>query len=92
MRKTTNTDVLIKSLMNLGKGTGNVVIKVFDIIKKAGGNGERSQRSIAGVYQEDDKKGPIIRGPEIREEVHKIATKINKAELIDVATIREVIH
>eukprot|EP00965_Chrysotila_dentata_P176859 5841195-Pleurochrysis_carterae.AAC.1 len=68
MRKTTNTDVLIKSLMSLGKGAGNVVIRVFDIIKKAGGNGERAQRGIAGVYQDDDKNKPIIRGPEIKEE------------------------
>eukprot|EP00965_Chrysotila_dentata_P092512 3053034-Pleurochrysis_carterae.AAC.1 len=68
MRKTTNTDVLIKSLMSLGKGAGNVVIRVFDIIKKAGGNGERAQRGIAGLYQDDDKNKPIIRGPEIKEE------------------------
>eukprot|EP00965_Chrysotila_dentata_P177056 5847752-Pleurochrysis_carterae.AAC.1 len=65
---TTNTDALIKSLMSLGTGAGNIVIRVFDIIKKAGGNGERVQRSIAGVYQDDDKNKPIIRGPEIREE------------------------
>eukprot|EP00965_Chrysotila_dentata_P026206 869007-Pleurochrysis_carterae.AAC.1 len=68
MRTTTNTDALIKSLMSLGTGAGNVVIRVFDIIKKAGGNGERVQRSIAGVYQDDDKSKPIVRGPEIREE------------------------
>eukprot|EP00965_Chrysotila_dentata_P248179 6208197-Pleurochrysis_carterae.AAC.1 len=92
MRTTTNTDVLIKSLMSLGKGAGNTVIRVFDIIKKAGGNGERTQRSIAGVYQGDDKNDPIIRGPEIREEVHKIATKINKAENIDTATLSKVTH
>eukprot|EP00965_Chrysotila_dentata_P256409 6212529-Pleurochrysis_carterae.AAC.1 len=92
MRTTTNTDVMMKSLMSLGMGMGNVVMRVFDIIKEAGGNGERTQRSIAGVYQEDDKKEPIIRGPEIREEVHKIATRINKAESIDVTTLSEVIH
>eukprot|EP00965_Chrysotila_dentata_P119380 3946443-Pleurochrysis_carterae.AAC.1 len=68
MRKTTNTDALIQSLMSLGKGAGNVVIRVFDIIKKAGGNGDRTQRSIAGVYQDDGNSNPIIRGPEIREE------------------------
>eukprot|EP00965_Chrysotila_dentata_P194810 6176598-Pleurochrysis_carterae.AAC.1 len=71
MRKTTNTDALIQSLMSLGRGAGNVVIRVFDIIKKAGGNGDRIQRSIAGVHKDDDKSQPIIRGPEIREEVHK---------------------
>eukprot|EP00965_Chrysotila_dentata_P026523 878914-Pleurochrysis_carterae.AAC.1 len=41
MKMTTNTDALIKNLMSLGNGTGNIVIRVFDIIKKAGGNGER---------------------------------------------------
>eukprot|EP00965_Chrysotila_dentata_P110874 3664373-Pleurochrysis_carterae.AAC.1 len=92
MRKTTNTDALIQSLMQLGKGTGNVVIRVFDIIKKAGGNGDRTQRSIAGVYKDDDKRQQIIRGPEIREEVHKIATKINRAERSDVATVKEMLH
>eukprot|EP00965_Chrysotila_dentata_P001734 57931-Pleurochrysis_carterae.AAC.1 len=92
MSKTTNTDALIQSLMSLGKGAGNVVIRVFDIIKKAGGNGNRTQRSIAGVYKDDDKNQPIIRGPEIREEVHKIATKINGAEILDIATVREVLH
>eukprot|EP00965_Chrysotila_dentata_P006879 224517-Pleurochrysis_carterae.AAC.1 len=75
--------------MSLGKGAGNVVIWVFDIINKAGGNGDRAQRSIAGEYQDDDKSKPIIRWPEIREEVHKIATKINGAEIVDVATVRE---
>eukprot|EP00965_Chrysotila_dentata_P213544 6187681-Pleurochrysis_carterae.AAC.2 len=92
MRKTTNTDALIQSLMSLGKGAGNVVIRVFDIIKKAGGNGDRAQRSIAGVYQDDDKGKSIIRGPEIREEVHKIATKINRADVVDVTTVREILH
>eukprot|EP00965_Chrysotila_dentata_P061472 2035901-Pleurochrysis_carterae.AAC.1 len=92
MRKTTNSDALIQSLMCLGKGAGNVVIRVFDVIKKAGGNGDRTQRSVAGVYQDDDKSKPIIRGPEIREEVHKIATKINKANTIDVTTVREVLQ
>eukprot|EP00965_Chrysotila_dentata_P045632 1515812-Pleurochrysis_carterae.AAC.1 len=92
MRTTTNTDALIQSLMRLVKGTGNVVIRVFDIIKKAGGNGDRAQRSIAGVYKDDDKNKPIIRGPEIREEAHKIATKINGAETLDVATVKEVLH
>eukprot|EP00965_Chrysotila_dentata_P188907 6173011-Pleurochrysis_carterae.AAC.1 len=48
MRMTMNTDALVQSLMSLGKGAGNVVIRVFDIIKKAGGNGDRAQRSIAG--------------------------------------------
>eukprot|EP00965_Chrysotila_dentata_P079187 2611184-Pleurochrysis_carterae.AAC.1 len=92
MRKTTNTDALVQSLMSLGKGAGNVVIRVFDIIKKAGGNGERAQRSIAGVYQDDDKGKPIIRGPGNREEVHKIATKINEAETLEVATVREMLQ
>eukprot|EP00965_Chrysotila_dentata_P258882 6213373-Pleurochrysis_carterae.AAC.2 len=92
MRKTTNTDALIQSLISLRKGTGNVVIWVFDIIKKAGGNGDRAQRSIAGVYQDDDDSKPIMRGPEIREEVNKIATRINRAGTIDVATVREVLH
>eukprot|EP00965_Chrysotila_dentata_P199226 6179254-Pleurochrysis_carterae.AAC.2 len=79
MSTTNNTDALIKSLMSLGKGAGNVVVRVFDIIEKAGGNGERAQGSIAGVYEDDDKNKPIIRGPEIRKEVHKIATRINEA-------------
>eukprot|EP00965_Chrysotila_dentata_P085204 2811201-Pleurochrysis_carterae.AAC.1 len=92
MRKTIDTDALIQSLMHLGKGTGNVVIRVFDIIKKAGGNGDRAQRSIAGVYKDDDKNQSIIRGPEIREEVHKIATKINRAEVLDVETVREMLQ
>eukprot|EP00965_Chrysotila_dentata_P073577 2430365-Pleurochrysis_carterae.AAC.1 len=64
----TDTDILIKSLTSLGKGEGNVVIKAFDIIKKAGGNGDRAQMGIAGVYQDDDKSRPIVRGPEIRQE------------------------
>eukprot|EP00965_Chrysotila_dentata_P080046 2640570-Pleurochrysis_carterae.AAC.1 len=89
MKMTTNTDALIKSLMSLGNGAGNIVIRVFDIIKKAGGSGERVQRSIAGVYQDDDKSKPIIRGPEIRKEVHKIATQINNAEVLDVKTVKE---
>eukprot|EP00965_Chrysotila_dentata_P090799 2996672-Pleurochrysis_carterae.AAC.3 len=63
MRMTTNTNALIQSLMSLGRGAGIVVIRAFDIIKKAGGNGERTQRSIAGVYQGDDRSKPIIRGP-----------------------------
>eukprot|EP00965_Chrysotila_dentata_P027321 907548-Pleurochrysis_carterae.AAC.1 len=92
MRKTTNTDALIQSLMSLGKDTGNVVIRVFDIIKKAGGNGDRAQRGIAGVYKDDDKSQTTIRGPHIREEVHKIATKINGAEILDVATVKEMLH
>eukprot|EP00965_Chrysotila_dentata_P179410 5924986-Pleurochrysis_carterae.AAC.1 len=92
MRMATNTDALIKSLMSLGKGAGNVILRVFDIIKKAGGNEERVQRSIAGVYQDDDKSKPIIRGPEIREEVHKIVTKINEAEALDVATLKETLQ
>eukprot|EP00965_Chrysotila_dentata_P078475 2585646-Pleurochrysis_carterae.AAC.2 len=91
MSETTNTDALIKSVMSLGKGAGNVVIRIFDIIKKAGGNGVRTKRSIAGVYQDDDKNKPFIGGPEIREELHKIATKINKAETLDVATVREML-
>eukprot|EP00965_Chrysotila_dentata_P093987 3106180-Pleurochrysis_carterae.AAC.2 len=44
----TNTDTLIRSLMNLRKGEGNVVIRAFDIIKKAGGNEDRAQKGIAG--------------------------------------------
>eukprot|EP00965_Chrysotila_dentata_P155699 5145882-Pleurochrysis_carterae.AAC.1 len=72
--------------MSLGKGAGNVVIRVFDIMMKAGGGGERAQRSIAGVYQDEDRSKPIIRGPEIKEEVHKIATHINEADAIDVKT------
>eukprot|EP00965_Chrysotila_dentata_P143657 4747049-Pleurochrysis_carterae.AAC.1 len=88
----TDTDTLIKSLMSLGKGEGNVVIKAFDIIKKAGGNGDRSKRGIAGVYQDDDKSRCIMRGPEIRQEVHKIATKINKAEEVDFKTVKEVLE
>eukprot|EP00965_Chrysotila_dentata_P070624 2335072-Pleurochrysis_carterae.AAC.1 len=92
MRKTANTDTLIKSLMNLGKGAGNVVIRVFDIIKKAGGNGERAQRGIAGVYQDDDNGKTIIRGPEIKEEVHKIATHINAAGTIDVKAVKDVLR
>eukprot|EP00965_Chrysotila_dentata_P237654 6202042-Pleurochrysis_carterae.AAC.1 len=78
--------------MSLGRGEGNVVIETFDIIKKAGGNGERAQRGIAGVYQDDDNNGSIIRGPKIRREVHKIATKINKAGVIDIRTVREVLE
>eukprot|EP00965_Chrysotila_dentata_P037807 1257168-Pleurochrysis_carterae.AAC.6 len=39
-----------------------------------------------GAYQDDDKR------PEIREEVHKIATKINEAETLDVATLREMLQ
>eukprot|EP00965_Chrysotila_dentata_P206734 6183709-Pleurochrysis_carterae.AAC.7 len=79
--------------MSLGKGQGNVVIKAFDIIKKAEGNGERAQRGVAGVYQNDDNNKPIIRGPEIRQEVHKIATKINKiAGEMDIKTVKEVLE
>eukprot|EP00965_Chrysotila_dentata_P179411 5924987-Pleurochrysis_carterae.AAC.1 len=92
MRTTTNIDALTTSLMSLGKGTRNVALRVFDIIKKAGGNGERVQRGIAGVYQDDDKSKPIIRGPEIREEVHKIASKINEAETLDAATVKEMLQ
>eukprot|EP00965_Chrysotila_dentata_P022509 745173-Pleurochrysis_carterae.AAC.3 len=77
--------------MSLGKGEGNVVIKAFDIIKKAGGNGDRAQRGIAGVYQDDNNSRPIIRGSEIRQEVHKIATKINKAEDVDTETLKKVL-
>eukprot|EP00965_Chrysotila_dentata_P057657 1911617-Pleurochrysis_carterae.AAC.3 len=86
---TSNTDALIHSLMSLGKGTGNVVIKVFIIIKKAGGNDARTQRGIAGVYKDDDSNNPIIRGPTIREEVHKIATNINKADTLDITAVKE---
>eukprot|EP00965_Chrysotila_dentata_P007919 257883-Pleurochrysis_carterae.AAC.1 len=78
--------------MNLGKGERNVVIKAFNISKKAGGNGDRAQRGIAGVHQDDDKSKPIIRGPEIQQEVHKIATKINKAEEVDIQTVKEVLE
>eukprot|EP00965_Chrysotila_dentata_P262533 6214596-Pleurochrysis_carterae.AAC.4 len=87
-----NTDALVLSLMRLGKGTGKVVTRVFDIFRKAGGNGVNVQRGVAGVYQEDDKNKPIIRGPGIRGEVHKIASKINKADTQDVATVREVLR
>eukprot|EP00965_Chrysotila_dentata_P210302 6185814-Pleurochrysis_carterae.AAC.2 len=66
--------------MRLGKGAGNVVTRVFDIIRKAGGNGLSVHRGVAGVYQEDDKNKPTIRGPGLRGEVHRIATKINKAD------------
>eukprot|EP00965_Chrysotila_dentata_P164700 5437938-Pleurochrysis_carterae.AAC.1 len=89
---TTNTDALIQSLMSLGKGEGSVVIKAFDIIKKAGGNGERVQRGIARVYQNDDNSRPIIRGPEIRQKVHKLATKINKEGRVDTKTVKEVLE
>eukprot|EP00965_Chrysotila_dentata_P115642 3821710-Pleurochrysis_carterae.AAC.6 len=92
INKHNDTDALVRSLMKLGKGAGNVVMRVFDIIRKAGGNGVNVQRGIAGVYQEDDKNKPIIRGPEIRGEVHRIATKINKAEAQDVATVKEVLR
>eukprot|EP00965_Chrysotila_dentata_P222719 6193134-Pleurochrysis_carterae.AAC.2 len=70
MHKNSHTDALVQRLMRLRKGAGNVVTRVFDIIKKAGGNGVNMQRGIAGVYQEDDKSKPIIRGPGIRGEVH----------------------
>eukprot|EP00965_Chrysotila_dentata_P159912 5281937-Pleurochrysis_carterae.AAC.1 len=69
--------------MSLGKGAGNVVTRAFDIIRKAGGNGVNVQRGVAGVYQEDDRNKPIIRGPGIRKEVHKIASGINKADTQD---------
>eukprot|EP00965_Chrysotila_dentata_P097061 3208342-Pleurochrysis_carterae.AAC.2 len=69
-----------------------MVIRVFDIIQKAGGDGERAQRGIAGVYQDDDNNKPRIRGPEIREEVHRIATKINEAEVMDIGTVKEVLE
>eukprot|EP00965_Chrysotila_dentata_P050428 1671787-Pleurochrysis_carterae.AAC.1 len=39
INKNTQTDALLQSLMSLGRGAGNVVIRVFDIIRKAGGNG-----------------------------------------------------
>eukprot|EP00965_Chrysotila_dentata_P223603 6193670-Pleurochrysis_carterae.AAC.3 len=45
---THNSDALIQGLTSFGKGAGDVVIRVFDIFKKAGGNGARAQRSIAG--------------------------------------------
>eukprot|EP00965_Chrysotila_dentata_P006210 202821-Pleurochrysis_carterae.AAC.1 len=84
---TNNTDTLMRSLMSLGKGAGNVVTRVFDIVRKAGGNGASMQRGVAGVYQDDDMSKPIIRGPGIREvEVHRIASKINKADAQDATT------
>eukprot|EP00965_Chrysotila_dentata_P080824 2667686-Pleurochrysis_carterae.AAC.1 len=88
----TRTDALLQSLMSLGRGAGNVVIRVFDIIRKAGGNGVNVQRGIAGVYQGDDRNEPIIRGPGIRGEVHRIATQINRADTQDVATVKEVLR
>eukprot|EP00965_Chrysotila_dentata_P185905 6137636-Pleurochrysis_carterae.AAC.1 len=91
INKNNNADALIQSLRRLGKGARNMVIRVFDIIKKAGGNGVNVQRGIAGVYQEDDKNRPIIRGPGIRGEVHKIASKINKADSQDIETVRGVL-
>eukprot|EP00965_Chrysotila_dentata_P013331 440992-Pleurochrysis_carterae.AAC.1 len=72
--------------MQLGKGTWNVVIRVFDIFKKPGRNGGRTRRGIAGVYKDDDNKKPIIKGPEIKKEIHKIATKINEAKTLDITT------
>eukprot|EP00965_Chrysotila_dentata_P199327 6179311-Pleurochrysis_carterae.AAC.1 len=54
--RSNNTDELIQSRMQLGKGIENVVIRVFDIINKTGGDGARAQRGIAGVYQDDDNK------------------------------------
>eukprot|EP00965_Chrysotila_dentata_P247191 6207606-Pleurochrysis_carterae.AAC.1 len=50
------------------------------------------QRSIAGVCKDHDINKPIIRGPEIREEVHKIATKINVAETLDIRTAKNVLR
>eukprot|EP00965_Chrysotila_dentata_P259284 6213507-Pleurochrysis_carterae.AAC.3 len=92
IHKYNNTDSLVQSLMSLGKGAGNVVTRAFDIIRKAGGNGVNVQRGVAGAYQEDDRSKPIIRGPGIRGEVHKIASGINKADTQDVATVREVLR
>eukprot|EP00965_Chrysotila_dentata_P225765 6194971-Pleurochrysis_carterae.AAC.1 len=87
-----HADALLHSLMSSGTGAGNVVIRVFDIIKKAAGNGASSQRGIAGVYQDDDNSKPIIRWPEIRTEAHKIATRINRANTLDITTVREVLE
>eukprot|EP00965_Chrysotila_dentata_P225342 6194694-Pleurochrysis_carterae.AAC.2 len=92
MNMNIHNDALLRNLMSLGREAGNVVIRVFDIIRKAGGNGVNAQRGIAGVYQGDDKSKPIIRGLGIRGEVHKIATKINKADTQDVATVKEVLR
>eukprot|EP00965_Chrysotila_dentata_P245261 6206454-Pleurochrysis_carterae.AAC.3 len=92
INKSNNTHVLIQSLMSLGTGAGNVVTRIFDIVKKAGGNGARAHRGVAGVYQDDDTRKPIIRGPEIREEIHKIATEINKTDALDIPTVKKVLE
>eukprot|EP00965_Chrysotila_dentata_P198793 6179025-Pleurochrysis_carterae.AAC.1 len=77
--------------MSLGTGAGNVVIRVFDIIKKAGGNGTGTQRGIAEVHQDDDKGKLIIKEPKVRAEAHKIATRINRADTVDIKTVKEVL-
>eukprot|EP00965_Chrysotila_dentata_P203904 6182017-Pleurochrysis_carterae.AAC.2 len=92
MSMTNNTDSLIQSLMSLGNGAGNMVTRVIDIVGKAWGDGANVQRGVTGVYQDDDKSKPIIRGPEIREEVHRIASKMNKADAQDVATVKEILR
>eukprot|EP00965_Chrysotila_dentata_P108755 3592909-Pleurochrysis_carterae.AAC.3 len=76
MRRTTNTDALIQSLMSLGKGTGNVVIRVFDIIKKAGGNGDRTQRSIAGYTRTTIKVNRSYEGPKLGKECIRLLRRL----------------
>eukprot|EP00965_Chrysotila_dentata_P210699 6186042-Pleurochrysis_carterae.AAC.3 len=78
--------------MSLRKGAGNVETRVFDIIKKAGRNGARAQRGVAGVYHDDDTSRPIMREPEIREEIHDIAKKINKTKAMDMPTVKRVLR
>ena len=72
---------------------GSCMQELFTIIKEHTGKGARKPSKLMSMYPDDDAENPdLVRGPAVKTEVHKVATRINAKRTVHMATVRELLE
>ena len=74
------------------KNMGSCIHDLFNLIKEYTGKQARKPSKLMSMYPDDDETSPdLVRGPAIKTEVHKVATKINAKRVVNMSTVKELL-
>jgi hypothetical protein len=78
-------DQLIKRMEEITtKNLGSCMLDLFNVIRSCSGKTARKPAKFMSMYpNDDDTSTELVRGPAIKTEVHKVATKINQKREVD---------
>ena len=75
------------------KNMGSCIHDLFNLIKEYTGKQARKPSKLMSMYPDDDETSPdLVRGPAIKTEVHKVATKINAKRVVNMSTVKELLE